>query len=141
MADWTAWLGRRIEQRDVLTPASLARFRATIDSDATGDIAAQAIHWCLCLPDAPTAALGPDGHPLRQDDPGSFMPPIPLPRRMWAASDVRFHAPIAAGAQIARTSTLAAIKEKNGASGQLVFAEVEHETRANDVLAVSERQT
>ena len=141
MADWTAWIGRRIEQQDVLTPAALARFRATIDSDAAGDIAAQAIHWCLCLPDAPTKTLGPDGHPLRQDDPGSFMPPIPLPRRMWAASDVRFHAPIAAGAAIARRSTLAAIKEKNGASGQLVFAEVEHETRADDILAVSERQT
>ena len=141
MADWTAWIGRRIEQQDMLTPAALARFRATIDSEATGDIAAQAIHWCLCLPDAPTATLGPDGHPLRQDDPESFMPPIPLPRRMWAASDVRFHAPIAAGAAIARSSTLAAIKEKNGASGQLVFAEVEHETRADDVLAVSERQT
>ncbi|OHD01280.1 MAG: hypothetical protein A2885_20015 [Sphingopyxis sp. RIFCSPHIGHO2_01_FULL_65_24] len=141
MADWTAWIGRRIAQQDVLTPAALARFRATIDSDEIGDVAAQAIHWCLCLPDAPTATLGPDGHPLRADNPDSFMPPIPLPRRMWAASDVRFHAPIAAGAVIARTSTLAAIKEKSGATGQLVFAEVEHETRADGVLAVSERQT
>ncbi|KQZ64822.1 hypothetical protein ASD67_10360 [Sphingopyxis sp. Root1497] len=141
MADWTAWIGRRIAQQDVLTPSALARFRATIDSDEIGDVAAQAIHWCLCLPDAPTATLGPDGHPLRADSPDSFMPPIPLPRRMWAASDVRFHAPIAAGAAIARTSTLAAIKEKNGATGQLVFAEVEHETRADGVLAVSERQT
>lgn len=141
MADWTAWIGRRIAQQDVLTPSALARFRATIDSDEIGDVAAQAIHWCLCLPDAPTATLGPDGHPLRADNPDSFMPPIPLPRRMWAASDVRFHAPIAAGAVIARTSTLAAIKEKSGATGQLVFAEVEHETRADGVLAVSERQT
>lgn len=141
MTAWDAWIGRSIEQHDRLTPAALARFRATIDSAATGDIAAQAIHWCLCLPDAPTRMLGPDGHPLRQDDPGSFMPPIPLPRRMWAASDVRFVAPIAAGAAIARTSTVAAIKEKTGGTGQLVFVEVEHETRADDVVAVQERQT
>lgn len=141
MSSWDAWIGRSIEQRDLLTPAALARFRATIDSDMGGDLAAQAIHWCLCLPDAPTAALGPDGHPLRQDDPGSFMPPIPLPRRMWAASDVRFLAPIAAGAAIARTSTVAAIKEKTGGTGQLVFVEVAHETRADDVVAVQERQT
>ncbi|MBL8649529.1 MAG: MaoC family dehydratase N-terminal domain-containing protein [Sphingopyxis sp.] len=141
MTAWEQWIGRRIEQQDRLTPAALARFRATIDSDAAGDIAAQAIHWCLCLPDAPTAALGPDGHPLRQDDPGSFMPPIPLPRRMWAASDVRFLAPIAAGAVIARTSTIAAIKEKTGGTGRLVFVEVEHETRADDVVTVQERQT
>jgi 3-methylfumaryl-CoA hydratase len=141
MTAWEQWIGRSIEQHDRLTPAALARFRATIDSDASGDVAAQAIHWCLCLPDAPTGALGPDGHPLRQDDPGSFMPPIPLPRRMWAASDVRFLAPIAAGAAIARTSTIAAIKEKTGGTGPLVFVEVEHETRADDVVAVQERQT
>jgi 3-methylfumaryl-CoA hydratase len=141
MSAWDAWIGRSIEQRDLLTPAALARFRATIDSDMGGDIAAQAIHWCLCLPDAPTAALGPDGHPLRQDEPDSFMPPIPLPRRMWAASDVRFLAPISAGAAIARTSTVAAVKEKTGGTGQLVFVEVDHETRADDVVAVQERQT
>ena len=141
MTAWEQWIGRSIEQHDVLTPAALARFRATIDSEARGDIAAQAIHWCLCLPDAPTATLGPDGHPLRQDDPGSFIPPIPLPRRMWAASDVRFLAPIAAGAAIARTSTIAAIKEKTGGTGQLMFVEIEHETRADEVPAVQERQT
>ena len=141
MADWTAWIGRRITQQDGLTPAALARFRATIDSDATGDTARQAIHWCLCLPDAATAKLGPDGHPLREESPDSFMPPIPLPRRMWAASDVRFLAPIRAGAAIERTSTIAAISEKTGATGQLVFVEVSHETRADDVPAVMERQT
>lgn len=141
MADWTAWIGRRITQQDVLTRAALARFRATIDSDATGDRANQAIHWCLCLPDAPTARLGADGHPLREDNPDSFLPPIPLPRRMWAASDVRFLAPISTGAAIERTSTIAAIREKTGTTGQLVFVEVDHETRADDVPAVQERQT
>ncbi|WP_260580663.1 MaoC family dehydratase N-terminal domain-containing protein [Sphingopyxis sp. PET50] len=141
MTAWDDWIGRSIVQRDRLTPAALARFRATLDSDAAGEVANQAIHWCLCLPDAPTAALGSDGHPLRQDDPGSFMPPIPLPRRMWAASDVRFLAPIAVGAAIERTSTIAAINEKTGGTGQLVFVEVEHETRAGDAVAVRERQT
>jgi 3-methylfumaryl-CoA hydratase len=141
MSAWDAWIGRSITQQDRLTAAALARFRATIDSGAAGDTAAQAIHWCLCLPDAPTAALGADGHPLRTDDPDSFMPPIPLPRRMWAASDARFHAPIHAGAAIERTSTVAAINEKTGGTGTLVFVEVDHETRADGVLAVSERQT
>ncbi|WP_432768181.1 MAG: hypothetical protein HEQ22_12210 [Sphingopyxis sp.] len=138
---WDAWIGRTTEQHDLLTPALLARFRATIDSADSGSVAAQAIHWCLCLPDAPTAALGADGHPQRSDALGSFMPPIPLPRRMWAASDVRFLAPIAAGAAIVKRSTIAAIDAKAGASGQLVFVEVDHETLAGGVPAVSERQT
>lgn len=141
MAEWDEWIGRAAEQRDQLTPAALARFRATIDSAETGDVAAQAIHWCLCLPDTPTAMLGADGHPRREGDPDSFMPPIPLPRRMWAASDMRFHAPIRAGAAIARRSAIAAITEKSGSTGPLVFVEVDHETCADGGLAVSERQT
>ncbi|HMO73830.1 MAG TPA: MaoC family dehydratase N-terminal domain-containing protein [Sphingopyxis sp.] len=141
MTAWEPWIGRCIVQQDVLTAATLARFRATIDSAATGETAEQAIHWCLCLPDAPTAALGADGHPRREDSPDSFMPPIPLPRRMWAASDATFHAPFRAGAAIERTSTIAAINEKSGGTGKLVFVEVDHETRADGELAVSERQT
>ena len=72
---WDDWIGREQLQRDVLTPALLARFRATLDSDATGDIAPQGIHWCLCTPDTATAGLDVDGHPKR----GGFLPPVPLP--------------------------------------------------------------
>ncbi|SKB49027.1 FAS1-like dehydratase domain-containing protein [Sphingopyxis flava] len=141
MSNWDRWIGRSFEQEDRLTPAALARFRATIDSAETGETAAQAIHWCLCLPDAPTAALGADGHPLRVDAEGSFMPPIALPRRMWAASDVSFLAPIRAGASVIRRSTIATIREKRGGSGELVFVEVDHDTLADGVTAVRERQT
>lgn len=141
MTDWSSWIGRSLTQQDWLTPAALARFRATIDSDAAGETAAQAIHWCLCLPDAPTALLGQDGHPLRREEDQGFMPPIPLPRRMWAASDVRFLAPISSDAAITRSSKIAAISEKTGATGALAFVEVEHQTHADGLLAVSERQT
>jgi 3-methylfumaryl-CoA hydratase len=137
MGQWDAWIGRTQEQSDVLTPGLLQRFRATIDSDVTGDIAPQGIHWCLCLPDAATAELGDDGHPKR----GGFMPPISLPRRMWAASDVIFHAPLAAGADVVRKSTITEINEKRGSSGPLVFVTLDHETWADNALAISERQS
>lgn len=143
--NWETMIGRSASQSDCLTPAALARFRATLDqptaSAADDQLAPQGIHWCLCLPDAPTALLGPDGHPLRDETPDSFMPPIPLPRRMWAASEMQFHAPIRSGAQIRRVSTIASIKEKNGASGPLVFVEVAHENFADDQLAIQEKQT
>jgi len=135
------WVGRKQVQRDVLTPSLLARFRATIDSAESGDTAPQAIHWCLCPPDAPTAALGADGHPRRSDSPDSFLPPIPLPRRMWASGKLAFLAPIPVGASITRTSTLASITPKTGSSGTLVFVEVDHDIRADDLLCVAERQT
>jgi 3-methylfumaryl-CoA hydratase len=137
MGQWDAWIGREQIQSDVLTPGLLQRFRATIDSDMTGDIAAQGIHWCLCLPDAATAELGDDGHPTR----GGFMPPIPLPRRMWASSDVTFHAPLVSGVEVVRRSTITEIVEKSGASGPLIFVTLSHETFGDGNLAISERQS
>ena len=137
MADWSDWIGKAQEQADTLTPALLARFRATIDSDDVGETAPQGIHWCLCLPGAATAELGEDGHPRK----GVWLPPIPLPRRMWASSKVIFHAAISAGDTITRRSTVASITEKSGGSGSLVFVDVDHETLANGRPVVSERQT
>jgi 3-methylfumaryl-CoA hydratase len=134
---WADWIGRSQTQTDVLTPAMLARFCATIDSAQSGDQAPQAIHWALCLPEAATVGLDHDGHPKR----GGFLPPLPQPRRMWASSRLEFHRPIAAGDRIGRVSTIAAIDEKSGSSGPLTFVQIDHRTRANDQLAVSERQT
>jgi len=141
MGEWDAWIGREMVQRDRLTPALLQRFRATIDSADTGDVAPQAIHWVLCTPEAATAQLGIDGHPQRSDSPDSFFPPVPHPRRMWASSKVDFIAPIAVNAEIERVSTIASINEKTGSTGSLVFVDVAHETRADGVLAIKERQT
>jgi 3-methylfumaryl-CoA hydratase len=130
------WIGREMVQRDVLTPGLLQRFRATVDSDDVGDCAPQGAHWCLCLPDARTEALDSDGHPRR----GGFLPPIALPRRMWASSSVEFHIPMNVGANIERRSVIADVVEKQGGSGRLVFVNIDHETHADGILVVSERQ-
>lgn len=73
------WIGRTETAQDQLTPALADRFRATFDLAPAAD-APPMIHLCLAPPAAPTAALGPDGHPAR----GGFLPPVPLPLRMWA---------------------------------------------------------
>lgn len=139
MGAWDDWIGRSEVRSDILTPSLVERFRATIDSDVPDDPAPQGIHWLTCIPDAPTAELGEDGHPLRSDD--SFFPPIPLPRRMWASSKVEFVAPIEAGASILRRSTIASVAEKTGSTGSLAFVDVAHETSANGTLAIRETQT
>ena len=140
--DWSAWIGREERRSDRLTPALAARWLATFDVPARheGEMP-QGIHFCLCTPDAPTAALGADGHPARSDLPDSFFPPVPLPRRMWAASAIEFIAPIAIDAGIERISRIASITPKSGKSGEMVFVEVAHETRAGGMLAVRETQT
>ena len=142
MSDWQAWIGREDIRHDHVDPAAVSRWLATLDRAAPADGSVpQAYHWCLCLPDAPTAILGADGHPLREDSDDSFLPPIPLPRRMWAASKVEFIAPLRPGQSIMRSSRVAAITEKQGGTGKLVFAEVAHETHGDGTLAVREIQS
>ncbi len=142
MGDFADWIGREQRSADRLDAALAARWCATFDRDAPLDEAMpQGIHFCLCTPEARTAQLGEDGHPARDDSAASFLPPIPLPRRMWAGSAIRFHAPLTIGATVERLSRIAAITDKSGSRGRMVFVEVEHETAADGVLAVSETQT
>ena len=142
MSDWQDWIGREDVRHDHIDPAAVARWLATLDRSAPADGSVpQAYHWSLCLPDAPTAILGADGHPLREDSDDSFLPPIPLPRRMWAASKVEFIAPLRPGQSVMRSSRVASITEKQGGTGKLVFAEVAHETHGDGALAVREIQS
>ena len=142
MSRWAEWIGREQRAADHLDAGLAARWLATFDLPAPAETAMpQGIHFCLCTPEAPTAQLGEDGHPRRDDSPASFLPPVPLPRRMWASSALTFHRPIAVGNTIERVSRVASIKEKAGSSGTLVFVEVDHETNADGALAVNERQT
>lgn len=135
MSDWADWIGKSETRSDVITPGLVARFCATLDRPVTDEIP-PGLHWCLCLPDAPTAELDDDGHPAR----GGFLPPIPLPRRMWASSSVSFEQPLRMGDEVSRVSTIASIEEKSGKSGDLVFVAIDHETRAGERIAVRERQ-
>ncbi|MDC0886839.1 MaoC family dehydratase N-terminal domain-containing protein [Altererythrobacter sp.] len=142
MGAWDAWIGRKQVQDDTLGPALARRWLATFGlAMPDGEVMPQGIHLCLCTPEAPTAALGKDGHPARDDSRDTFFPPIPLPRRMWAASEISFLAPLAIGTEITRTSRIKSVAEKEGKTGTLGFVEVEHVTTANGTECVHEMQT
>lgn len=139
---WDQWLGRETVAQDQMDAALARRWCATFDLPSPdGSAMPQGIHFCLCTPEAPTASLGIDGHPARDDSADSFFPPVPLPRRMWASSSIEFLAPIRLRAQINRTSRIASIAEKNGSSGKLAFVDVEHVTSCDGQEAVRETQT
>ena len=140
--NYEAWIGREQTAKDRLDEGLAARWLATFDlSRPYPAIMPQGIHFALGTPQAPTAQLAEDGHPARDDSADSFLPPFPLPRRMWAASKIAFHMPIAIGAVIERRSRIAAITEKQGSTGPLAFVDVSHETFANGSLAVAETQS
>lgn len=140
--NYEAWIGREQRTKDRLDDGLAARWLATFDlARPHPAIMPQGIHLALCTPEAPSAALGEDGHPARDDSAQGFLPPVSLPRRMWASSKIAFHMPIAIGAVIERKSRIAAISEKQGSTGPLAFVDVAHETFANGSLAVAETQS
>lgn len=140
MTDWADWIGRSRTTEDVVTPAMVAGLNATLDTETVAQAsgpAPQGIHWLLANPHAPMREIDADGHPRR----GDFLPPIDLPRRMWAASEVTYVAPIAIGEPLRITSTVASITPKTGSTGALVFVAVDHRITAQDEMRVVERQT
>lgn len=142
MADWSDWIGREQRSADRLDEALAARWLATLDLDAPdGAQMPQGIHFALCTPQAPTGMLGEDGHPARSDDPASLYPPIDLPRRMWAGSEIAFLRPLSLGQRIDKLSRVTSIEEKEGRSGRLAFLKLEHRISADGEPAIREEQT
>lgn len=133
------WIGRTETRAEQVTEALVDRFNATFDRPGgarDGDIAPVMIHLCLAPPAAPTGGLGPDGHPAR----GGFLPPVPLPRRMWAGGALSFHGDIRVGEMVTRQSTIREVTAKEGRTGLLCFVTVDHEITAAGRRVLSERQ-
>jgi len=138
--DLREWIGRTEEANDVVTATPYAALAATLDRPPERPAAGTALpplwHWLYFLPLHRQSEIGPDGHAQR----GGFLPPVPLPRRMWAGSQFEFHAPLEVGDAITRTSTIADVTEKSGRTGRLVFVKVRHEIRrtAESTVALTE---
>nr|ART90032.1 COGs COG3777 [uncultured bacterium] len=137
---WQDWVGRTMECSDLVTPAPLAALAALLDSEdgnpASGFEAPPLSHWLCFAPMARQSELGEDGHPRRSD----FLPPITLPRRIWAAGRLTFHKPIRVDDEIRRVSRIQAVAQKRGRSGDLAFVTVRHEVSSSEGLYISEEQ-
>ncbi len=140
------WIGRSESVTDVATATPYAALAATLDwpmppggyRPAAGTPLPCLWHWLYFLPIHAQSELGADGHAKR----GGFLPPVPLPRRMWAGSDFVFHEPLCIGDTLSRSSAIVGVTEKSGRSGDLVFVKVRHEIRRNgsDRVALTEHQ-
>jgi 3-methylfumaryl-CoA hydratase len=100
-----------------------------------GDAAPFTAHWCLTLPVVPLSEVGPDGHPIR----GGFLPPVPLPRRMWAGGAINITEPLRVGDVVTRTSTIKDLALKSGSTGVLCFVSVDHVFKTPRGVAIRER--
>ena len=133
-----AWIGRTESRTDVVTAWPAVALAATLDRRDPEPKPADALppgwHWLYFLEAAPASDLGPDGHPKR----GGFLPPVALPRRMWAGGRIEFRRPLRVGDEIRRDSTILSIVPKEGRSGSLVFVTVRHTVFCGGELAVIE---
>jgi 3-methylfumaryl-CoA hydratase len=137
--DLERWIGRSETVEDIASPVPLAGMAALLDHAVPpwrdGELPPLA-HWLYFLGHARQSQIDLDGHPRR----GGFLPPITLPRRMWAGSRIEFRSPIAIGATMTRRSTIADIKAKHGASGAMIFVTVKHEVGVAGEIAIVEEQ-
>ena len=132
------WIGRTETRTDVATAAPYAALSATLDREdaapANGTTLPPLWHWLYFLPLAPMSDVGADGHPKR----GGFLPPVPLPRRMFAGGRFQFHHALKIGQTMTRTSRITDVSGKQGRSGTLVFVTVRHELANAAGVALSE---
>ncbi|WP_418317223.1 FAS1-like dehydratase domain-containing protein [Piscinibacter sakaiensis] len=138
--DLAAWIGRTETITDHIAATPVKALNATLDHPLhdvpDGTPLHPLWHWLYFLPLHQQSEIGTDGHARR----GGFLPPVPLPRRMWAGSQLEFRSPIRVGDVVERRSTIANVTSKDGRSGKLVFVKVRHELRCNgaDDLALVE---
>jgi 3-methylfumaryl-CoA hydratase len=135
--DLAQWEGRTETVHDIVAATPYAALSATLDRSAerppVGTPVPPLWHWLYFLPLYRQSEVGPDGHAKR----GGFLPPVPLPRRMWAGSQFEFPQPLRVGDRVRRVSTIADVTEKSGRTGPLVFVKVRHEINANEQPAPS----
>lgn len=144
LAHLQSWQGRSETTLDTMTAAPVRALSATLDREDAAPVPGTEIpplwHWLYFLPHARQSEIGPDGHPRR----GGFLPPVPLPRRMWAGGRLRWDVqgdggnPLRVGQEVQRSSTIQSVRHKAGRSGELLFVQVEHQFSNANGLALTE---
>src|SRR3990167_5277374 len=132
------WMGRAESRADVVTATPVAALSATLDRDDPHPLPGTELpplwHWLYFTPLTRHGDIGVDGHAKR----GGFLPPVPLPRRMWAGGRLQFIHPLRVGEAVTRTSSIAEVSTKQGRSGALVFVCVHHNVANAQGVALSE---
>lgn len=140
LRDLQSWQGRSEQVEDEISTAPLLGLSATLDHDMSSLANLTRVpplgHWLYFLPRQPQREIGSDGHAKR----GGFLPPVPLPRRMWAGGQLHWDTsnPLRVGDRVHRTSTIESIQHKSGRSGDLVFVQVKHQIGNERGIAITE---
>lgn len=134
------WIGSTERLEEEISLAPVQALAATLDDRHSkfqeGDPLPPLWQWLYFLPRVPQSQIGADGHPQR----GGFLPPVELPRRMFAGARMQFKAPLLIGRPAVREGTVLKVQEKRGKSGSLVFVTVRYLIRQEDQVCIEEEQ-
>jgi len=129
------WVGNQISHKEIIHQHALNGFAALMDEEgAASGVVPSGGHWMYFLMTDRQSRIGPDGHAIK----GDFLPPVELPRRMWAGSQLEFHAPLRAGDTAEKISTIQKVTPKQGRTGALVFVTVVHQVKNEKGLCITE---
>jgi len=131
------WVGRSETRDDLIHVTAVNAMAATLDKQQilTAGVPLPLLwHWLFFWAVSPASGLGPDGHPKR----GGFLPPVELPRRMWAGGRLKFDSDLPVASEAKRVSQIKAIDVKNGNSGRLAFVTVAHEIGTHGKVSIYE---
>ena len=137
-----SWIGNKENVTDTISCCVAERLAATLNRETNISFSEQTNlpplwHWCHFIKPTMQSALGKDGHPAK----GNFLPPIPLPRRMWASGSLYFRRPLKIGLIASRQSVVTDIQQKQGQSGKLIFVTLKHDFFQEKELMLSEEQS
>lgn len=134
------WEGKSESAQEMLGGTAARGLAATLGQDravaADGKELPPLWHWLFFQPQAMAQDIGIDGHPSL----GGFLPPVPLPRRMWAGGRLQWHAPLLVGEATRCVTTIASVKHKGGRSGDLVFVTLRSGIYGAQGLALTEEK-
>lgn len=141
MSNPTAWEPHTVSTTEVVEHGPVAALGALLDGSlpvpGVGDTLPALWHWVALPQWAASSRLAADGHPVR----GDFLPPVDLPRRMFAGGEVAVHSPLVIGEEVRRVARVTSVEEKSGRSGRFVVVVVETSFHGSDgELRVEERQ-
>ena len=139
VTDVREWIGKEQIRKAVIDQRTCELLAVTLGEEVPeeGDALRLPWHWSWFNDARPVSELGRDGHPKK----GGFLPPVSLPRRMWAGGELKAHKPVLIGHEITRRSVIENIQEKSGRSGALCIVTVRHELIDAGTLCVEEKQS
>lgn len=136
--DLNQWLGNQEIYSEFISPSHVKKIALSLNAKVpqAGEPLPFLWQWALFIDPMPLGELGRDGHPKV----GGFLPPAENRNRMWAGGRLKFHQALIVGRDGTRTSTVKAIKEKEGSTGKLMFVTVVHEYTQDGQLCITEEQ-